>query len=146
MRILSVLHIALAYLLLLCCISLAAKLKAELPEDAPLRIGVLHRPESCDKKSEPGDKLSMHYTGTLISGKEFDSSRAREPFEFVLGKGKVIKGWDQGLLGMCVGEKRKLTIPAGLGYGKAGSGPIPGGATLIFEVELLKIQRNGEEL
>eukprot|EP00300_Choanocystis_sp_HF-7_P036476 c52326_g1_i1.p1 GENE.c52326_g1_i1~~c52326_g1_i1.p1 ORF type:complete len:151 (+),score=36.95 c52326_g1_i1:43-453(+) len=107
-----------------------------------LRIGVLSRPESCDRKSKKGDRLSMHYTGTLESGDKFDSSLDRnEPFQFQLGSGQVIKGWDQGLNGMCVGEKRRLRIPSHLGYGEHGSPPkIPGGATLVFEVELLAIE------
>ena len=119
-----------------------AKLAENLPPNAQLRIGVKHRPETCDRKSELGDTLRMHYTGTLVDGTKFDSSRDRDdPFEFVLGRGMVIKGWDQGLVGMCVGEKRKLTIPSDLGYGDRGSGAtIPGKATLIFDVELLEIK------
>ena len=83
----------------------------------------------------------MHYTGKLESGEEFDSSIPRgEPLAFTLGAGQVIKGWDQGLLNMCEGEKRKLVIPSDLAYGENGAPPkIPGGATLIFEVELVKI-------
>merc|ERR1712129_608535 len=83
-------------------------------------------------------QLSMHYTGTLYSdGSKFDSSVDRgQPFEFQLGQGRVIKGWDQGLLDMCIGEKRKLTIPSDMGYGSRGAGgKIPGGATLVFETE-----------
>ena len=84
----------------------------------------------------------MHYDGYLYSNCEtFDSSRKRgTPFNFVLGAGQVIQGWEQGLNGMCVGEKRKLTIPSDLGYGSRGAGGvIPPSATLVFEVELLDI-------
>merc|ERR1719233_1026969 len=85
----------------------------------------------------------MHYTGTLQDGTEFDSSIPRgEPLSFTLGSGQVIKGWDQGLLAMCAGGKRKLVIPPDLGYGDSGAGDkIPGGSVLIFEVELIKIDR-----
>merc|ERR1719238_1465437 len=89
----------------------------------------------------------MHYRGTLHEdGSEFDSSYDRgEPLSFTLGSGQVIKGWDQGLLGMCVGEKRKLVIPPELGYGATGAPPkIPGNSVLIFEVELTKIDRKEE--
>ena len=83
----------------------------------------------------------MHYTGTLENGEQFDSSIGRGPFKFTLGQGMVIKGWDQGLVGMCVGEKRRLKIPSHLGYGASGSPPkIPGDSRLIFTVELLDIE------
>jgi FKBP-type peptidyl-prolyl cis-trans isomerase FkpA len=88
-----------------------------------------------------GDKVSVHYVGTLLDGKEFDSSRKRgKPFDFVLGKGQVIKGWDQGVAGMKVGGKRKLVIPPSLAYGARGSPPvIPPNSALQFEVELVAI-------
>ncbi|MCU0656364.1 MAG: FKBP-type peptidyl-prolyl cis-trans isomerase [Polyangiaceae bacterium] len=88
-----------------------------------------------------GKKVSVHYTGTLTSGQKFDSSLDRgRPFQFVLGAGQVIKGWDQGVAGMKVGGKRKLTIPPDLGYGARGFPPvIPPNSTLIFEVELLAV-------
>ncbi|CEG83276.1 Putative FK506-binding protein 2B [Rhizopus microsporus] len=110
-----------------------------------LQVGVKKRiPASeCIQKSHNGDELSMHYTGTLFdTGNKFDSSLDRnEPFVFTLGAGQVIKGWDQGLVGMCIGEKRRLVIPPHLGYGDRGAGgAIPGGATLVFDVELLDIK------
>ncbi len=89
-----------------------------------------------------GRLISVHYTGTLADGTKFDSSKDRgTPFEFTLGAGEVIQGWDQGFNGMKVGGKRRLTIPPSLGYGEAGAGDvIPPNATLIFEVELLAVK------
>jgi FKBP-type peptidyl-prolyl cis-trans isomerase FkpA len=89
-----------------------------------------------------GDTIVVHYTGLLEDGTKFDSSKDRDlPFEVQIGAGYVIRGWDEGIPGMKVGGKRKLTIPYTMGYGKYGTGGIPGFATLIFEVELLKIKK-----
>jgi FKBP-type peptidyl-prolyl cis-trans isomerase FkpA len=89
-----------------------------------------------------GKSVSVHYTGWLPNGEKFDSSRERnEPFEFTLGAGQVIAGWDEGVAGMKAGGRRKLVIPPDLGYGTAGAPPdIPPGATLVFEVELLGVR------
>ncbi|XP_058451779.1 FK506-binding protein 2 [Malaya genurostris] len=109
--------------------------------ESKLKVDVVSVPEGCTTKSKSGDMLTMHYTGKLTDGTKFDSSFDRDqPFTFQLGAGQVIKGWDQGLTDMCVGEKRKLTIPPELGYGERGAGNvIPGGATLVFDVELINI-------
>jgi FKBP-type peptidyl-prolyl cis-trans isomerase len=94
------------------------------------------------KTATAGRSVSVHYTGWLPNGEKFDSSVDRnQPFEFSLGAGQVIAGWDEGVAGMKVGGKRKLVIPADLGYGTAGAPPdIPPGATLVFEVELLEVR------
>ena len=103
---------------------------------------IITKPDKCDRKAANGDKLSINYIGTLSSnGKKFDSSYDRdEPFQFTLGQGQVIKGWEQGIPGMCVGEKRRLLIPADLGYGSRGFGTvIPADAALDFTVQLMNI-------
>jgi len=107
-----------------------------------MKIEVLFKPDDCTETSKKGQMLSMHYKGTFEDGKQFDSSHDRnQPFTFQIGVGQVVKGWDQGLLDMCVGEKRKLIVPPSLGYGDSGAGEvIPPGATLVFETELLKIE------
>lgn len=91
--------------------------------------------------AKAGQTVSVHYTGWLTNGTKFDSSVDRgQPFSFPLGAGRVIKGWDEGVQGMKVGGKRKLTIPANLGYGARGAGGvIPPNATLVFDVELLSV-------
>lgn len=89
-----------------------------------------------------GKTVTVHYTGWLVDGSKFDSSRdSGQPFQFQIGAGKVIAGWEQGIAGMKVGGKRRLTIPSTLGYGENGYPPvIPGNATLVFDVELLAVQ------
>lgn len=93
-------------------------------------------------EAKPGSVVKVHYTGTLKTGKKFDSSRDRnEPFEFTIGSGQVIKGWDKGVTGMKVGGQRKLTIPYDLAYGTEGKPPdIPPRATLLFDIELLEVK------
>ncbi|TLY33891.1 MAG: FKBP-type peptidyl-prolyl cis-trans isomerase [Nitrospirae bacterium] len=92
--------------------------------------------------AKAGQTVTVHYTGWLLDGKKFDSSRDRNrPFSFRLGAGQVIKGWDEGIAGMRVGGKRKLRVPPRLGYGAKGSGPfIPPNATLLYEIELLRVE------
>ena len=104
-----------------------------------LQIVTLKPGDGAEAKS--GNNVTVHYVGTLTDGKKFDSSRDRgRGFSFALGQGKVIKGWDQGVAGMKIGEVRKLTIPHDLAYGVAGRPPvIPPSATLVFEVELLSV-------
>jgi FKBP-type peptidyl-prolyl cis-trans isomerase len=98
--------------------------------------------EGSGQEARTGQTVVVHYVGTLTNGKKFDSSRDRgDPFRFPLGGGQVIKGWDQGIVGMKVGGLRKLTIPPELGYGARGFPPvIPANATLVFEVELLEVR------
>ncbi|XP_076351156.1 peptidyl-prolyl cis-trans isomerase FKBP2-like [Tachypleus tridentatus] len=117
-------------------------LSAKAQEKNELEVDVVRKPEKCDKLSRISDILSVHYRGSLADGREFDSSyNQTEPFQFQLGAGQVIKGWDQGLISMCEGEMRRLIIPPHLGYGDFGAGEIiPPKATLIFEVVLLEIK------
>ncbi|MES9845237.1 MAG: FKBP-type peptidyl-prolyl cis-trans isomerase [Candidatus Sedimenticola sp. PURPLELP] len=97
--------------------------------------------EGDGEQAVAGNSVTVHYTGWLTDGSKFDSSLDRnDPFRFPLGGGRVIRGWDEGVQGMKVGGKRRLTIPPQLGYGAAGAGGvIPPNATLVFEVELLEV-------
>jgi len=111
---------------------------------ADLKIDVQFKPDECYESAENGDEVHVHYTGMLKNGQVFDSSvqQGRPPLPFVLGTGKVIQGWEQGILGMCVGERRKLTIPSDLAYGDRGMPPtIPAKATLVFETELVQLNK-----
>ncbi|XP_040020778.1 peptidyl-prolyl cis-trans isomerase FKBP14 [Gasterosteus aculeatus] len=117
----------------------------KLPEPE-VKIEVLHKPFMCYRKSKYGDMLLVHHEGFLESnGTMFYSSREhgdKNPVWFTLGMQEVLKGWDKGLKNMCTGERRKLTIPPSLGYGKEGKGKIPPSSILIFHIELMDI-RNG---
>lgn len=96
------------------------------------------------KKAKSGETVVAHYTGTFLDGRVFDSSRERgKPFEFVLGQGQVIKGWDEAFAMLRTGERAMLIIPPGLAYGMQDRGPIPAGSTLIFDAELVDIRRAG---
>lgn len=112
------------------------------PGMADFKTQIVDEEVGTGPEAKKGDQVSVHYTGRLTDGTKFDSSRDRgQPFSFPLGAGRVIRGWDYGVAGMKVGGKRKLTIPPEEGYGARGTpgGPIPPGATLEFDVELLKI-------
>jgi FKBP-type peptidyl-prolyl cis-trans isomerase len=111
---------------------------AQIPNDGQLHAQILQ--EGTGDGAKAGDKVEVNYVGTLTDGTKFDSSYDRgTPFSFNLGAGQVIQGWDQGVAGMKVGEKRELIIPPDLGYGAQGTGSIPPNATLIFQVEMMKI-------
>jgi hypothetical protein len=106
----------------------------------PDKLEIVDEEVGTGAEAKNGDTVKVHYTGTLMNGKQFDSSRGKDPFQLTIGQGQVIKGWDQGLPGMKVGGKRKLTIPWALAYGEKGSGAsIPPKAALKFDVELLEI-------
>lgn len=117
----------------------APSAQADVTTPSGLKYSVL-TPGKSAVVAKTGDKVSVNYTGWLTTGKQFDSSEGRGPFEFTIGAGNVIAGWEEGVAGMKVGEKRKLVIPGKLGYGAAGTEGIPPNATLIFEVELLGIR------
>ena len=107
-----------------------------------LEIHNIFKPDSCERKAKATDVLTLHYKGTLKDVEQvFDSSYDRnEPFTFQLGIGQVILGWEKGLIGVCVGEKRRLVVPPHLGYGDAKHDQIPPKSTLVFDVEILKVE------
>ena len=107
----------------------------------PSGLYVLDVKEGTGAEVAPGQVAQVHYTGWLVNGKQFDSSVGGSPFEFPVGQGQVIAGWDEGVAGMKIGGKRRLVLPPDLGYGNAGAGAdIPPGATLVFDVELIGIR------
>jgi FKBP-type peptidyl-prolyl cis-trans isomerase FkpA len=123
--------------------------EARLSQTDRTSLEIVDRTIGSGVEARPGRRVSVHYTGWLYhparegyKGKKFDSSRDRnEPFGFVLGAGDVIPGWDQGVAGMKTGGHRTLIVPPGLAYGRAGAGgAIPGNATLVFDVELLRVE------
>ncbi|EGC32844.1 hypothetical protein DICPUDRAFT_37686 [Dictyostelium purpureum] len=121
-------------LILILHISLSSATKPE-----SVKIVDTFKPDVCKIKTKVGQKVTVHYTGKLINGYKFDSSVGGKPFTFTLGQNKVIKGWEIGILDMCVHQKRVLRIPPSLGYGDRDLGDIPPNSYLIFEVELIKI-------
>ncbi|KAG2135409.1 hypothetical protein DEU56DRAFT_871634 [Suillus clintonianus] len=120
-------------------------LAAEPPKE--LQIAVTYLPDDCPTTATTGDAIKVHYTGTLFSdGSKFDSSLDRgQPLPIKLGVGQVIKGWDEGLQGMCLNEKRTLTIPSHMAYGSRAMGnKIPANSALVFDVELVSLQKRDE--
>lgn len=116
----------------------ATPASSPLPSGEP--VGITDIVPGSGPGAKNGDLLTVHYRGTLADGTEFDSSYSRNaPFRLILGAGEVIRGWEEGLLGMQKGGKRRLVIPPSKGYGAQGQGPIPPNATLAFEVELIEI-------
>lgn len=110
------------------------------PSETPTGLGIIEIEDGSGEPAAAGRQVTVHYTGWLTDGRKFDSSRDRgQPFTFNLGARQVIAGWDEGVAGMKVGGRRRLVIPADLGYGDRGAGPIPAGATLLFNVELLRV-------
>ncbi|XP_037344362.2 peptidyl-prolyl cis-trans isomerase FKBP7 [Pungitius pungitius] len=120
-------------------------LKTTADLDAEIKVEVLFRPDQCTPKSKRGDMINVHYDGFLAKdGSQFYCSRSDKDGHaqwYVLGIGQVIAGLDQGMVDMCPGEKRKITVPPGLAFGSAGKDPVPPNATVVFEVELYSISR-----
>lgn len=119
-----------------------AEANSQKPITTPSGLKYLDTKEGNGAQAKKGDLVQVHYTGTLENGKKFDSSHdRREPIEFLLGHGQVIRGWDEGIDGMKVGGKRKLVIPPELGYGAMAMGDvIPANSTLFFDVELVGVE------
>ncbi|XP_071952949.1 uncharacterized protein [Antedon mediterranea] len=111
-----------------------------------LKIEVTFKPDDCKKTASHGDMVLIHYTGRLEDGTVFETSRVNEdsePIEFPLGLQEVVKGWDYGMVDMCTGEKRRLTVPSSLAYGEQGKdGKVAPGATVIFDVEMIEFKPN----
>jgi FKBP-type peptidyl-prolyl cis-trans isomerase len=125
--------------LFICIVLLVGNIYSQEPADLVMEDKLV----GTGTEAVAGKKVTVHYSGFLTNGTMFDSSIPRKtPFSFILGAGEVIQGWDRGVVGMKVGGKRKLTIPSKLGYGARGAGnAIPPNATLIFDVELLKVEK-----
>ena len=120
----------------------AARLEVDLREmdRRPSGLWVQDLQEGDGARADSGDIVTVHYTGWLPTGSEFDSSRGGDPFSTALGYGRVIDGWDTGVVGMKVGGRRRLVIPPALGYGSRRQGPIPANSTLVFDVELVDVE------
>jgi FKBP-type peptidyl-prolyl cis-trans isomerase len=125
--------------LFICIVLLVGNIYSQEPADLVMEDKLV----GTGTEAVAGKKVTVHYSGFLTNGTMFDSSIPRKtPFSFILGAGEVIQGWDRGVVGMKVGGKRKLTIPSKFGYGARGAGnAIPPNATLIFDVELLKVEK-----
>lgn len=115
-------------------------LGAPIGQTAAAQLAVEEQVQGTGAVAKPGDRIVVNYTGRLQDGTVFDSSMGKAPYAFMLGAGEVIAGWDQGLVGVQAGSKRTLVIPPQLGYGASDYGPIPGNSTLIFEVEVLRVE------
>lgn len=109
------------------------------PEASSSQLSVQDQAAGTGRAAQPGDTVTVNYTGKLQDGTVFDSSVGKTPFSFTLGAGQVISGWDQGLVGAQAGTKRTLVIPPQLGYGASDYGPIPGNSTLIFDIDVLSV-------
>lgn len=110
-------------------------------QDAAPALGIEDMAEGAGRAAVPGDRVTVHYDGRLLDGTPFDSSRDRgEPFSFALGRGQVIRGWEEGIQGMKIGGLRRLTVPPEYGYGGRDLGVIPPYSTLVFDVELLGLE------